>query len=327
MLHITLTSRKATGWSEIIRLTLITLFLIVVEDYLISNFITLPWLASKPCTERYLQMFRECRFALQKVLLCFLSILSTCYVFARVYVHQIPLLLNFRAKNQHRHINISYEPAQKAEVDSSNQVAAELESSNQVTAIDRSNAEDTATQHTVGKNVLQATMLPQRHSMPSKRKSTKLPRRNRVPQQHAMPSTLNNKDKTNDKATAAAPERPAGATMDIGDTVNNVRAVSPSPRVLLRRTSTASDWKREILTQISTISKLDEASEVVPSPEGASAAILAQERPPNPSPSPRQALEAMRDTLAQDPDGSHSLFRAGDWRSKYGCCLDGVTQS
>ena len=212
-------------------------------------------------------------------------------------------------------------------MDSWNQAAAELDSSNQVTAIDRSNAKDTATQHTVGKNVLQATMLPQRHSMPLKRKSTKLPQRIRVPQQHALPSTLNDKDKTNDKATAAALEWPAGADIDINDTVNSMKAMSPSPRVLLRRTSTASDWQRKISTQILAVSKVDEASEVVPSPEGASAAVLAQERPPNPSPSPRQALEAMRDTLAQDPDGSHSLFRAGDWRSKYGCCPDAIIQS
>ena len=94
MLLITLASRKATGWWEIIRLTLISLFLIVVEDYLISKFITLPWPASEPCTERDLQKFRECRFTLQKVLLCFLSILSTCYVFLRMYVHQILLLLS-----------------------------------------------------------------------------------------------------------------------------------------------------------------------------------------------------------------------------------------
>ena len=237
------------------------------------------------------------------------------------------LYCNFRAKNQHRHINISYEPASKAGVDSSNRLAAELDSSDQVAAIDGSNAEGTATQHTVGEKESQAAMLPQRHSMPLKRKSTKLPRRNRVPQQHAMPSPLHNKDKTNDKATAAALERLAGADMNIDDTVSNMRAMSPSPKVLLRRTSTASDWQREILTQISAIAKLDKASEVVPSPVGASAAVLGQERPPNPSPSPRQALEAMRDSLAQNPDGSHSLFRAGDWRSKYGCCPDGLIQS
>ena len=249
---------------------------------------------------------------------CACTSTKSCYFF---------LHCNSRAKTQHRHVDISYEPTRKAEVDSSNQVTAELESSNQVAVSNEINAEGTATQHTVGEKDSQATMLPQRHSMPLKRKSTKLPRRNRVPQQHAMPSPLNNKDKTNDKATAAALERPAGANMNIDDTVNNMRAIPPSPRVLLRRPSTASDWQREILTQISAISKVDEASEVVPSPVGASAAVLGQERPPNPSPSPRQALEAMRDSLAQSPDGSHSLFRAGDWRSKYGCCPDGLIQS
>ena len=212
-------------------------------------------------------------------------------------------------------------------MDSSNQVAAELDSSNQEAASNGINAEGTATQHTVGEKESQATMLPQRHSMPWKRKSPKLPQRLRVRQQHAKPSTRDNKDKRNDKATAAAPERPAGADMDIDDTVNNTKAISPSPRVLLRRTSTASDWQRKVLTQILAISKVDEASEAVPSPERVSAAILGQELPPNPSSSPRQALEAMRDSLAQVPDGSHSLFRADDWRSKYGCCPDDLIQS
>ena len=242
--------------------------------------------------------------------LCAYTSTKSCYFF---------LHCNSRAKTQHRHINISYEPTRKAEMDSSNQVAAEMDSSNQVAASNRINAEGTATQHTAREDESQAIMLPQRHSMPCNRKSTKLPQRLRVRQQHAMRSTLDNKDKTNDKATAAAHERPAEADMDIDDTVNNMRAMSSSPRVLLRRTSTASDWQRKVLTQILAISKVDEASEVVPSPEGASAAILGQERPPNPSPSPKQALMAMRDTLAQIPDGSHSSFRAEDWRSKYGC--------
>ena len=180
------------------------------------------------------------------------------------------------------------------------------------------------TQHAVGKNESQATMLPQRHSMALKRKSTKLPQRIQVPQQHTMPSTLNNKD---NKATAAAPKQPTEADMDTDDTVNNMKAMSPSPRVLLRRTSTASDWQREILTQILAISEADEASEAVPSPEEASVAMLGQEQPPNPSPSPRQALNAMRNTLAQTPNGSHSFFRAEDWRSKYPCCPDDLIQS
>ena len=87
MLLITYIILKPTSWWEIICRAIISLFLVVVEDIIISIFIFLSCKPSEPFTEREIRNFLEWIFALEKVLVCLLGTLSTCYIFVHVYVN------------------------------------------------------------------------------------------------------------------------------------------------------------------------------------------------------------------------------------------------
>ena len=87
MLLITHITLKPTSWWEIICRAIISLLLVVVEDIIISIFIFLLCKPSEPFTEREIRDVLQWIFALEKVLVCLLASLSTCYIFVHVYVH------------------------------------------------------------------------------------------------------------------------------------------------------------------------------------------------------------------------------------------------
>ena len=82
---------KATSWWEKFTLAIRSLVWVVIEDVLISIFITLSWRTSEPYTEWDLHKAQEWQFAMEKSLLFILGTLSTCYIFVRAYVHTLEL--------------------------------------------------------------------------------------------------------------------------------------------------------------------------------------------------------------------------------------------
>lgn len=270
-------SAKIPSWKKRITLVIISCIVPFIFKIILALIVFISCGNSKQYMEMEALKFQEWKAPMEMLLTRLKSIQTMCFIFAYAYAHPPFYLLycSLQANHQLRPIDISYEPARNVEFGTLGQGAA----------IDGSSTE-AATQHAIH-NKSQAIRLPQRHIMPLKRKSTKLPQRIQVPQQHTMPSTLDNKENKDDKATAIASEQFTEADMDTDSTAVDIKATSPSPRVFLRRMSTASDWQRETLTQILAISRADEASEAVPRPEWVSIAILSQKRPQTPSPSLR----------------------------------------
>lgn len=140
--------------------------------------------------------------------------------------------------------------------------------------IARNKAGNAATRHAVDNKESQAAMLLQRY---------------------IMLLTLDQKEDKDNKTTAAAPEEPIDADVDIdmdtNDTAVDIKASSLPPRVFLRLKGTASDWQMETLTQILGIRSPSEASDTVLGPERAFVNILAQERPQRAPQTPEQAIK------------------------------------
>ena len=84
IIHITL---KATSCWELICRAIISLFLVVVEDMLISMFIFLLWEPSEPYMERDIQAYLEWTFPIEMALLCVIGSLTTCWIFVYAYVY------------------------------------------------------------------------------------------------------------------------------------------------------------------------------------------------------------------------------------------------
>ena len=84
IIHITL---RATSCWELICRAIISLFLVVVEDTLISIFISLSCAPSELYTERDIQNFLEWKFPIEMALLYIIDSLTTCWIFVYAYVH------------------------------------------------------------------------------------------------------------------------------------------------------------------------------------------------------------------------------------------------